>query len=292
MSRKLGLALGDGFSRGAAHIGVLKVLEEEGIKPAAVAGTSAGSIVAGLYASGWTVREMEQMARSLTPRDVMDPMLTASMWRFLFYEIRHHLGIRPYGGAPLGLLKGARLTVFLEKLFGSRGFDEMAIPLIVTATDIVSGRRVLFMPKAFCRDEFVRLSKVPVALAVRASCTVPGLFEPVRLGELVLVDGAVREPIPAEPVRLPGIHAVTAVDVGGRTEERQPVAALSDLLTEAWELAVTEGKRRELEAFADVVIVPQSTKKAPWDFSLISEYIKAGEKAARSKLKEIRKALT
>jgi NTE family protein len=286
----LGLALGGGFTRGAAHIGVLKVLEEAGIKPAAVAGTSAGSIVAALYASGWTVQEMEQFSRGLSPRELIDDRLTAKLWRLLIHEVRHRLG-KTRAGGPLGVLSGHRLTAFLEKLFDTRRFDDLKLPLIVTATDLVSGRRMLFMPTSLCRDEFVRLAGVPVVLAIRASCTVPGLFEPVRLGKFLLVDGAIREAIPAEAVRLPGIEAVVAVDVGGRTEERQPLERFSELVTEAWELAVSEGKRKELEAFADVVIEPVLKKAPPWDFSRVSQYIRAGEEATRAKLAEIRRVL-
>lgn len=291
MAKKLGLALGGGFSRGAAHIGVLKVLEEAGIKPASIAGTSAGSIVAALYAAGWTVQEMEHFSRTLSPRELIDDRLTAKLWRLLVHEVRHRLRRKPRAGGPLGVLSGQRLAAFLERLFGARRFDELKLPLVVTATDLVSGRRILFMPAPLCRDEFVRLARIPVASAIRASCTVPGLFEPVRLEKMLLVDGAIREAIPAEAVRLPGIEAVVAVDVGGRTEERQPLELFSELVTEAWELAVSEGKRKELETFADVVIEPELKKTPPWDFSRVSQYMRAGEQAARAKLGEIRRVL-
>ncbi len=290
MTVKLGLALGGGFSRAVAHIGVLKVLEEAGIRPAAIAGTSAGSIVAALYAAGWTVQEMEHFSRHLSPRELIDDRLTARVWRLLVHEFRHRLG-KARAGGPLGVLSGHRLTVFLDRVLGTLRFDDLKLPLVVTATDLISGRRMLFMPTPLCRDEFVRLAGVPVVLAVRASCTVPGLFEPVRLGKFLLVDGAIREAIPAEAVRLPGIEAVVAVDVGGRTEERQPLESFSELVTEAWELAVSEGKRKELETFADVVIEPELKKAPPWDFSRVSQYMRAGEEAARAKLTAIRRVL-
>jgi len=291
--KKLGLALGGGFIRGAAHVGVLKVLDAAGIKPAAVAGTSAGSIVAALYAAGHTVPEMERAVLSLKPGDVLDggPLFgLVNLYRLLVSLLRR-LGGREQTGAPLGLLPGARLLAFLQSLLGDRRFDDLSIPLVVTATDIVCGRRVVFAPTPLVRDEFVRLARTPVAEAVRASCAVPGLFEPVRRDGMVLVDGGVREGVPAEAVRLAGVDVVVAVDLGERPEACRPVSDIVDLLSEAWDLALSEGTQKELETYADVVIKPPLEGIRPWDFHRVPQCIKAGEQAACVALHRIQEVL-
>ncbi|MEW5762822.1 MAG: patatin-like phospholipase family protein [Bacillota bacterium] len=291
--KRIGLALGGGFVRGAAHIGVLKVLEAEGIRPAAVAGTSAGSIVAALYAAGYTAAEMERVALALEPKKVFDggPVLRlVSLWRVLAALLRRRRG-RIDVSAPLGLLPGAALEAFLKELFGARRFDELPLPLLITATDVAGGRRVVFGPSPLVRDAFVRPARVPVARAVRASCAVPGLFEPVRWEDMVLVDGGVREAVPAEAVRLAGVEVVVAVDVGGRGAARRPVKDILDLVSEAWELSLTEGKRKELEAHADLVLAPAVGNVQPWDFDRIPHCIRAGEEAACDGLHELREVL-
>lgn len=291
MIRGLGLALGGGFVRGTAHIGVLKVLEAEGIMPSVIAGTSAGSLVAGLYAAGWSAKEMEEMAYSLRARDFLDTGLINHLMRLVTYEIGRRFPGMPPQKPPLGVLPGANLAAFLKKMFGERRFDELKIPLVVTATDIVSGKRVLFMSPSLTRDEFVPQSNVPVAQAVRASCTVPGLFEPVRIDRQLLVDGSVRETVPAEAARWAGAKVVLAVDVGAGGSENQSVEGLLDILLESWELAMSEGKRKELEVYADLIIKPELMAAGRWDFSKVSHYIKAGEQAAQANLMEITKIL-
>lgn len=292
--KRVGLALGGGFVRGAAHIGVLKALEAEGVRPAVIAGTSAGSIVAALYAAGFSAGEMERIALALNLRDVLDdgPLLgLLNAWRVVAGILRRRLGGRAEPGAPLGLLPGGRLLRLLTSLFGDRKFDDLPLPLVVTATDIAGGRRVVFLPAGYARDEFARYSCVPVALAVRASCSVPGLLEPVRWDGSILVDGAVREAVPAEAVRLAGAEVVIAVDVGGGTETRHRVHDIADLLTRAWELALGEGKRKELERYADEVVTCALDDVPVWDFSRIPCCIRTGEQAARAALGEIREVL-
>ncbi|MEW6182728.1 MAG: patatin-like phospholipase family protein [Bacillota bacterium] len=291
MKKELGLALGGGFVRGMAHIGVLKTLEAEGIRPSIVAGTSAGSLVAGLYAAGWSVKEMEDMARSLHADDFLDPRLIRNLWRLAAYEISQRFRATRGKAPPLGVLPGANLTSFINKMFGALRFTELQIPLVVTATDIISGKRVLFTSSSLRRDEFLPLSNPPVAQAVRASCTVPGLFEPVRIGKMLLVDGSVRETVPAEATRWAGARVVVAVDVGAGGGENQSMESLLDILAESWELAMSEGKRKELETYADLVIKPELKAAGRWDFSKCSHYIKAGEQAAQAGLPEISRLL-
>ncbi|MGQ9497354.1 MAG: patatin-like phospholipase family protein [Desulfotomaculales bacterium] len=290
--KRVGLALGGGFIRGAAHVGVLKVLEAEGIKPA-VAGISAGSIVAALYAAGRKVPEIQTTLLSLEPGDVLDggPLFgLINLWRLVGSLLRR-VGGRERPGAPLGLLPGARLLAFLRLLLGDRRFGDLDVPLVVTATDVVCGRRVVFAPAPLVRGEFVRLARTPVVKAVRASCAVSGFFEPVRRDGMVLVDGGVREGVPAEAVRLAGVNVVVAVDLGERPEICRPVKDIVDLLGEAWDLALSEGTRKEMERHADFVIRPALEGIRPWDFHRIPQCIKAGEQAACIALNRIREVL-
>lgn len=184
MSKKLALALGAGGSRGTAHIGVLRALEEEGIKPSYIAGCSMGAVVGACYANGMSCDDMLEAVLKLKTAHLIDP--TAIPVK------------------QLGLLKGAKMNTLLLENIGDVDFSELKIPFCCVASDMLSGRTVTFQSGK-------------VTEAVRASSTMPGIFRPVRIEDKLLIDGGVLCRVPTQQAWDMGADAVLAVDVLGNT---------------------------------------------------------------------------
>ena len=173
---RLGLALGGGFARGLAHIGVLSVLEQNHIPIHCIAGVSAGAIVAAAYASGATPAEIAQAGSAMRFTDV-------ARWTI----------------GRMGIAGSERMDRFLRKLLKCYCFEQMRIPLGIVATDVVTGEAVIFRDRG------------DVVLPIRASCSYPGLFQPVRCGDRLLVDGAISIEVPALLARLLGATHVISL---------------------------------------------------------------------------------
>lgn len=187
MSKKLGLALGSGGARGAAHIGFLQALEEEGIKPDFISGCSMGAVVGGGYAAGLSVEELLASVRQLKAVDILDPSGMAI--------------------TKLGLFKGNKVRKLLIEKFGSVTFEELKIPFVCVAVDMLGGRMVV-------------LNEGSVADAVRASSAIPTIFRPVEMGDKLLIDGGVLCRVPVKQCKLLGADVVVAFDVLANTGER------------------------------------------------------------------------
>lgn len=184
MSKKLGLALGAGGSRGVAHLGVIRALEEEGIKPDFISGCSMGSVVGACYAKGMSCDKMLETVLKLNTAKLIDP--TAVPLK------------------QLGLFKGGKMYDLLLENIGDITFDELDIPFCCVASDMLSGR-------------LVTLSEGKVTDAVLASSSMPAIFRPVRIEDKLLIDGGVLCRVPTEQAWEMGAEAVLAVDVLGNT---------------------------------------------------------------------------
>lgn len=294
----VGLALGGGFLRGVAHIGVLKAFQKAGIPVHMVAGTSAGSIVAALYAVGYTPGKMEEITSALHPRNVFDYGPAAVNLFLMSADYLCQLLRLPFPGRrPLGLMNGSKLTALMNRLIDKqRMFGETKIPLGITAVDARDGTLVIFREGASGvrtiippKDVFVR--EMSVATAVRASIAVPGLFEPVRMGERLLVDGGIRENIPAYVLRQMGADFIIAVDVGYNGHLPHRVEKMVDVLTQSLEIVSSESIILKLEQYADLVIRPVIKNMGPWDFDRIDYCIRRGEAAADAVVDEIKRRL-
>jgi NTE family protein len=178
----IGLALGGGFARAIAHIGVLRVFEENRVPVAAIGGVSAGAMVAAAWASGATSREIEEMARTMRFRDVARPTLSR-----------------------MGLISSERMGALLRRLLRAHTFEEMKMPLAVVATDVRTGEPVVFRDRG------------DVVAPIRASCSYPGLFLPVAIDGRQLVDGGISMDVPALAVR--GLGATRVVSVALRAPQ-------------------------------------------------------------------------
>ena len=228
---KLGLALGGGAARGFAHIGVLQVLEEEGIKPTLVVGTSAGSVVAAFYASGKTAAQLQWLADTMDESQFTD-------WA------------NPFTGR--GMLRGEALGKYVNSQLNGMKIEDMKMPLGIVATDLRTGDGILFR-------------RGDVATAVRASSAVPSVFEPVRIGGKDYVDGGLVSPVPVRYAREMGADVVLAIDISSRPED----AKTSDVLKVLLQTFSIMGKSiSQLElAQADVVVRPALPDVGSAEFS-------------------------
>ena len=239
---KIGLALGGGAARGFAHIGVLQVLEEQGIKPDLVVGTSAGSVVATLYAAGKTPAELTHMAMTLDESTITD-------WVF----------------PGRSLLKGEALAKFVRNLSGGRQIEGMRMPLGIVAADLQNGQPILFR-------------KGDPGMAVRASSSVPGVFEPVKIGGREYIDGGAVSPIPVRYAKQMGADIVIAVDISAIPEGQSTKGAV-DILLQTFNIMGHAISQYELQD-ADVVMRPKLEGIGSTEFSARRLSILAGREAA------------
>jgi len=249
---KLGLALGGGAARGFAHIGVLQVLEEEGIKPTLVVGTSAGSVVAAFYASGKTASQLQWLADTMDESQFTD-------WA------------NPFTGR--GMLRGEALGKYVNSQLNGMKIEDMKMPLGIVATDLRTGDGILFR-------------RGDVAMAVRASSAVPSVFEPVRIGGKDYVDGGLVSPVPVRYAKQMGADVVLAVDISSRPED----AKTSDLLKVLLQTFSIMGKSiSQLElAQAEVVVRPALPDVGSAEFSARKKNIEAGRAAMKQALPQLK----
>ncbi|MCE9661671.1 MAG: patatin-like phospholipase family protein [Burkholderiales bacterium] len=250
---RIGLALGGGAARGFAHIGVIQALEESGLAPDLVAGTSAGSLVAALYASGRTGAELAVLA------DSMDETAFAD-WA--------------YPGR--GLIRGEALAKYVRDKTGNRPIERMKIPLGIAATDLDSGEGILFQ-------------RGDTGTAVRASSAVPAVFQPVKIGQREYVDGGLSAPVPVHHARAMGAEFVIAVDISA-VPQGNPTSDLARMLMQTFSIMGRSIKGYELRD-ADLVLAPKLPGVSGTDFSTRKQSIRAGREIALASLAELRERL-
>ncbi len=239
---RMGLALGGGAARGFAHIGVIQVLEEAGLRPALVVGTSAGSLVAALYASGKSGVEMAALALAMDESAITD-------WSF----------------PGRGLIRGEALARYVREHTAGLTIEQMRLPLGIVATDLDSGAATLFQ-------------RGDTGAAVRASSAVPALFQPVKIGAREYVDGGLVSPVPVRFVRQMGADVVVAVDISASPEGNATSDALK-MLMQTFAIMGRSINHFELRD-ADVVVRPALNGVSGADFTARQRAIQAGRDAA------------
>ncbi|MDR5854752.1 patatin-like phospholipase family protein [Caballeronia sp. LZ062] len=241
---RIGLALGGGAARGFAHIGVIKALEARNVRVDLVVGTSAGSVIAALYASGMNGIAMNKLALTMDEASISD-------WAMPF--------------RTRGILQGVALQNFLNKTLDNRPIEKMAKPLGIVATDLKTGQPILFQ-------------RGNTGVAVRASCSVPSIFEPVRIGDHEYVDGGLVSPVPAAFAHKMGADFVIAVDISARPETALTQSSF-DVLMQTFTIMGQSIKAYELDKYANAVIRPNLNAMSSSDFSQRNAAILAGEEA-------------
>jgi NTE family protein len=250
---KVALVLGGGAARGFAHIGVIKSLEAQGIVPDIVVGTSAGSVVGALYAGGMSGFEMQKLALQMEEGMVLDWTLPNR-----------------------GVLKGEALQAFINQKLRNQSIQKLPKPLGVVATDLQSGEMVLFR-------------QGNTGMAVRASSTLPGIFQPVEISGRDYVDGGLTSPVPAQAARTMGADFVIAVDISN-VGRREKLTGTMDVMLQTFAIMGHAISQHELED-ADVVIRPKTAAISSTDFEDRHLAILEGEKAAAAIMPELKARL-
>lgn len=250
---QVGLALGGGFARGIAHIGVLRVLQEHRIPIDYLAGTSVGALIGAGYAAGSSLDEMERQANSTRFRD------------FAEWTISWH-----------GLASGKRLETFLRRLTSVRSFEELLIPLAISATDLISGEAVYF-------------THGELGSALCASCAYPGLFRPVEKDGKMLVDGFLAAPVPVDGLKRMGAELVIGVHLGAISPFQRPRNVIEVI---ARSFSIIERHAEYTWRYATDIIIQPEVKTFQWDdFERTPELIEAGRVATLAALPKIQAAL-
>ena len=283
-AKTVGLALSGGGARGFAHIGVLKAFEEAGFEPDLIVGSSMGSVIGGLYAAGYSTRELESIARSA---DWSELFLDRPQRRNLFLGqketvSRHIFSMRFRGWVPevpMALSKGQQLSellfdyVYHAPYSAWPSFDDLKIPFRAVATDITYGEPVIF-------------ASGDLAEAMRASISMPLVFTPYQMDGQQLVDGGVIENIPVEITRQQGADIIIAIDLSTGITPEEPVNLpweLTDRVTTIMQKQRVEASRE----MADVVITPDIGSHSSTDFTNIDSLIQAGYVAGKEKIAEV-----
>ncbi|MDB5840087.1 MAG: patatin-like phospholipase family protein [Herminiimonas sp.] len=254
---KVGLVLGGGAARGFAHIGVIKVLESQGIVPDIVVGTSAGSLVGALYAAGNNGFALQKLALEMEEAAISD-------WSVpLFAKVS-------------GVLKGEAIQQYVNKAVNNVSMEKFKTPFGAVATDLNSGLPILFQ-------------RGNAGLAVRASSAVPSVFQPVKIGNHLYVDGGLVAPVPVRFAREMGADFIIAVNISAQTDG-QPATSAVEVLLQTFSIMGQSINRHELKD-ADVVIRPGLGTMKGNDFAGRNLAILAGEQAANAAIGEIRQKL-
>jgi NTE family protein len=250
---KVALALGAGTAKGFAHVGVLKVLEANRIPVHMIVGTSVGSLVGCMYAYGYPIYEVQKMAMNLERSDVVDLTVPDN-----------------------GFVKGEKLESYVNRMVRNTPMEQFRIPFFSVATDIRTGREKVF-------------EKGNAGAAVRASCSVPGIFQPMKIGGNTYVDGGLVSPVAVDAARRMGADVVIAVDISGDVDGTVPAGTL-DTIFQAVNIMYAK-IAADQNSRADVVIRPEVGYIFAGDFTKRHEAILEGEKAAQAAVPKIQAVL-
>ena len=260
MGKKLGLALGSGGSRGVAHIGFLKALEENGIKPDYIAGSSMGAVVGACYASGMSPDSMYDEVLKLKFSDIFD------------------LSMNPFGSAAL--LRAKKMRKKLNSLLKDLTFDDLKIPFRAVAVDIVTGDIKIFS------------GKDSVAEGVAASSSIPCIFRPVYKDKMVLVDGGVKCRVPIEEVKDMGAEVVVGIDVLGKTRNCDKKYNILSIMFRFFEIVDSELTAQKLiSQKPDLFIEPDLGNMSQYKFKNIEQAIETGYNCGKEYVGKIQKLI-
>lgn len=252
--KKLGLALGGGAARGLAHIGVLKVLDEERIPVSCVAGSSAGSLIGVLYCYGYGWREIRDLAREIDWTD----LVTMTLPR-------------------MGLVNAQKLEGMVRRLIKGKRIEDLRIPFRAVAVDIA-------------RAEEVVLQEGPAARAVRASSSIPGIFEPTPWEGRLLVDGGIMNNVPADVARRMGADVVVGVNLSADLKKEKPPENLLDVVLYSLYIMI-HGVAQEGLGKADLIVAPDLRGFGYHNLNRLDEMIDRGERAMLAQLGNLRRKL-
>ncbi|ABI67420.1 patatin-like phospholipase family protein [Syntrophomonas wolfei] len=283
--KSLGLALGGGGLKGLAHIGVLQVLEENSIPISAISGTSAGSIVAALYASGLSPWRMQELAMQLEVKDYIDYDIIAFakfFWALLLPGVKASLD---------GLIKGDKLEKLLYKWTRGKTLAESRIPIGIIACDIDSGQEIIFTNQNMeVTGPRLVIKEALLSEAVRSSTSIPATFVPLQFRGMQMVDGGVKEMVPVEVQKIMGTDYILSVNLG-RESYAEKVTGITQIVSRSLNIMSYETSATAEALFADLVIHPRVKAVRLDDIGQAEKIIRAGRRAAKAKIDEIKRGL-
>ncbi len=250
---RVAVVLGAGASRGFAHIGVLKVLETNKVPVHMIVGTSAGSFVGGLYAYGYNAFQLQKMALSIEKSDIADITIPDN-----------------------GFIKGDKLEEYVNSMVRNTPIEKLRIPFYAVATSVPNGQEVIF-------------GQGNTGTAVRASCSIPGVFRPAKIGDKMYVDGGVVSPVAVDAARRYGADIVIAVDISADLDTRQPEGTI-DTILQAINIMYSKLAAGQISK-ADIVIRPKVGYIGSADFDKRHEAVLEGEKATYEAMANIKALL-
>ncbi|GMA99599.1 patatin-like phospholipase family protein [Pelosinus sp. IPA-1] len=292
--KRIGVALSGGGIRGMAHIGVLKVLTEHNIPIDMISGTSAGAIIAAMYACGYTPQQMQVMVQNLKMNELIDLNVTVGDlfkhgMKWLFSGM-----FRFWSVLPTGFIKGDKVEQFFYGLWQNRTVKDTNIPVAITAVDLNTADTVFFTSPVFDSRAILNARyyhNTSLTEAVRASISIPGIFFPKKYRSMTLVDGAVKNNLPTDILRHMGADIVIGVDLGYDGQSNYDIKTVGEILVQCIEIMGREVTLLKAEQYADVIIRPNTFEIKFKDNKQALLYIGQGEKAANEKLSEIQQFL-
>lgn len=292
--KRIGVALSGGGIRGMAHIGVLKVLIEHNIPIDMISGTSAGAIIAAMYACGYTPQQMQVMVQNLKMNELIDLNVTVGDlfkhgMKWLFNGM-----FRFWSVLPTGFIKGDKVEQFFYGLWQNRTVKDTNIPVAITAVDLNTADTVFFTSPVFDSRAILNARyyhNTSLTEAVRASISIPGIFFPKKYRSMTLVDGAVKNNLPTDILRHMGADIVIGVDLGYDGQSNYDIKTVGEILVQCIEIMGREVTLLKAEQYADVIIRPNTFEIKCKDNKQAVLYISQGEKAANEKLREIQQLL-
>lgn len=282
---RFGLALSGGALRGAAHIGVLKALEENRLFPSWISGASAGSIVASLYSIGYTPGDMEKIALTLK-NDLFDPSYAEIILGLVKWVLGKQLPID-------GIIKGNKVKKLVDELTKGCGINEVRVPLAITAVDINNGQTIMFVSnKNGLKDtaHIKYIDDVKIADAVRASIAIPVIFKPFFVHGMRLVDGGVNDGMPITVLKDMGAPKVVGINLGYSGQMRKGVDNIVEIGNQTIDIMAYQITRYTASR-ADCIINPHIYDVGLADFDKIPECMEKGYEAVVSNLEMIKRAI-
>ncbi len=254
MKVKVGLALSGGAARGIAHIGALKALREVKIPIDMIAGASSGALIGALYASGLNIETIEKVALGLKWREFADFTLP-----------------------KMGLISGKGIEEFVSEHTGVSDFRELKIPLAIITTDLIGEREVVFR-------------EGPLARIVQASCSIPGVYTPVKHEDMLLVDGGIINILPTDVLRKMGADFVIGVDVNSKATIGPEPKNVFQVILQSWDVISRQGAKRAVKD-ADLVIYPEIGDISKVDLKRARELLQAGYQATKEVIPQLKKEM-
>jgi NTE family protein len=251
---KIGLALGSGGARGFAHLGVIKVLKDEGIPIHLIAGSSMGALVGSFYATGIEINRLYKLSTAFRRKYFLD-----------------------FTVPKMGLITGKRVKEFIKIFTHGKNIEELSIPLGVVATDLLTGERVVF-------------KSGPISDAVRASISIPGIFVPVKYRGSLLVDGGVSDRVPVSVAKEMGADIIIAVDVS-MVKKNADISSIYDVIMQSIDIMQTEIINIRDVAAADIMLRPSVEQYSSRAFTNIEEIISLGEEETKKHIMQIKKVI-